>query len=227
MVFRRDNKVDAFQRQMSALRNQLGGPENDEQGVQDDDLSSAQSDSYARDGRYSDQGEYAPADAGGYSFGAYQPATSGNSVPLEPEQPSVPEFPSVDAQVSVIAQDTLWKGDLESEGNMHVHGRVEGNLRAKDDIWVAESADVSATISARRVVVAGQVSGTVRAIERFEALPQARITADVYAPTFVVHEGAMLNGELHMAGGQSNQGTESRGRGSPAIIQRRAARPGA
>ena len=219
MVFRRDNKVDAFQRQMSALRQQLGGPEDEQRDEQDE--------SYTERDRYAGQagqGEYAPADAGGYSFGAYQPATTGIAAPLEPEQPVVPEFPAVDSQVSVIAQDTFWKGDLESEGSMHVHGRVEGNLRAKEDVWVADGADVSATISARRVVIAGQVGGTVRAIERFEALPQARVAADVHAPTFVVHEGAMINGQLHMASGQ---GGEGRTNGSPAIIQRRAARPGA
>ena len=36
MVFRRDNKVDSFQRQMSALRNQLGSTGDELDPAQDD-----------------------------------------------------------------------------------------------------------------------------------------------------------------------------------------------
>lgn len=226
MVFRRDNKVDAFQRQMSALRQQLGGPE-DEQASEGNEPGQSSTESYPPNDRYARQDDYGSADAGGYSFGSYPPAATGTPSPVETDQPEVPEFPSVDGQVSVIAQDTLWKGDLESDGSMHVHGRVDGNLRAKDDVWVADGAEVTATINARRVVVAGQVSGTIRALDRFEALPQARVGADVYAPTFVVHEGAMINGQLHMAREQETPGSEGRSGGTPAVIQRRAARPGA
>jgi len=226
VVFRRDNKVDAFQRQMSALRQQLGGAE-DEQMPDSIEPAQRSTDSYATNERYANQDDYGSADAGGYSFGSYPPPAASASSPVEADQPEVPEFPAADGQVSVIAQDTLWKGDLESEGSMHVHGRVDGNLRAKDDVWVADGAEVSATISARRVVVAGQVSGTIRALDRFEALPQARVGADVYAPTFVVHEGAMINGELHMARDQGTPDSEGRAGGTPAVIQRRAARPGA
>lgn len=225
MVFRRDNKVDAFQRQMSALRQQLGNSE-EEAGDERDEPVQRSSDAYAPQSasdRYASQSDYSVGDAGGYSFGSYPPAPIATTS-VELDQPEIPEFPAVDNQVSVIAHDTLWKGDLESDGSMHVHGRVDGNLQAKEDIWVAEGAEVSATVSARRVVVAGQVSGTIRALDRFEALPQARIGADVYAPTFVVHEGAIINGQLHMA---RDQGTEGRAGGTPAVIQRRAARPGA
>jgi cytoskeletal protein CcmA (bactofilin family) len=229
VVFRRDNKVDAFQRQMSALRQQLGGSEEEQMDDREEPAQRA-SDTYATGAtgdRYGSQSDYASSDAGGYSFGNYPPPASSASGPVELDQPEVPEFPAVDGQVSIIAQDTLWKGDLESDGSMHVHGRVDGNLRAKDDVWVAEGAEVSATISARRIVVAGQVNGTIRALDRFEALPQARVGADVYAPTFVVHEGAMINGQLHMARDQGTPGSESRAGGTPAVIQRRAARPGA
>lgn len=226
MVFRRDNKVDAFQRQMSALRQQLGGPE-DEQAPEGNEPAQSSPEPYATNERYARQDDYSSADAGGYSFGSYPTAASGTSSPVEADLPEVPEIPSVDGQVSVIAQDTLWKGDLESDGSMHVHGRVDGNLRAKDDVWVADGAEVSATITARRVVVAGQVNGTIRALDRFEALPQARVGADVYAPTFVVHEGAMINGQLHMAREQGTPGSEGRAGSTPAVIQRRAARPGA
>jgi len=119
----------------------------------------------------------------------------------------VPEMPVVDGQISVVATDTVWKGELQSDGSLHVYGRVEGSLTAKEDIWIAEGATVDATLTARRVVVAGSVSGTVVASERFEALPQGQIHADVNASTFVVHEGAKINGQLKMAQAEGTTGS--------------------
>lgn len=216
MVFRREHKVDAFQRQMGALRQQLGGNPLEE--AEENQMPELQDER-----RTSRHGNEPAPDAGGYSFGDYGQAQSNLIPDVGENEPPMPEVPAIDSQVSVIAKDTFWKGELDSDGSMHVHGRVEGTLRAKDDVWVAEGAEVNATITARRVVVGGNVNGTIHASDRFEALPQGNIGADVEAPTFVVHEGATINGQLRMGSGTEPASDER----SPAIIQRRTARPGA
>lgn len=211
MVFRRDNKVDQFQRQMSALRHQIGdadAPPEDAGTVPD-----------IADERFPD------ADAGGYSFGAYPAEPQGDEDAAD-RGLEVPDMPGVDAQISVVAEGTLWKGEIDADGSIHVFGRVEGTLKAREDIWIAEGSDVQATVTAQQVIVAGRVSGTVRALARFEALPQGVIEADVHAPSFVVHEGATINGTLSMT---SDESTVSSGRaeraGSTPVVQRRP-RPG-
>ncbi len=222
MVFRRENKVDAFQRQMSALRQQIGGEAGERRDEVNQDMPELEDDRFPSDA-YDDRAQYDQQDAGGYSFGSYPSAP-----PAQPDQgpedfaPAVPEMPMVDSQISVIAQDTFWKGDLETEGSLHIYGRAEGTLTAREDIWLAEGSEVQATLTARRVIVAGRVSGTINAHARFEALPQGRIDADVNAPSFVVHEGATINGQLTMSQGESGGQGRAERAGSPAIIQRRA-----
>ena len=227
MVFRRENKVDAFQRQMSALRHQIGGeagegrPEGSQQMPElDDERFPAEP--------YDDRGQYEQQDAGGYSFGSFPSAPPAQAGYEEDESSlAVPEMPMADSQISVVAQNTFWKGDIETEGSLHVYGRAEGTLTAREDIWLAEGADVQATLSANRIIVAGRVNGTINANSRFEALPQGKIEADVNAPSFVVHEGAIINGQLTMTGSTEGNGAGRADRsGSPAIIQRRT-RPGA
>lgn len=223
MVFRRENKVDTFQRQMSALRQQLGTNES-ERTEYDPDMPELDDERYAEGTSYDD-----PADAvdnGDYSFGSYPAQAAPTGEPLdESAVPAIPEIPQVDGQVSVVARGTTWKGNVESEASVYVYGRVEGELTAREDIWIAQGAEVSATVVAQRVIVAGNIGGTIRASERFEALPQGKITADVYAPTFVVHEGASINGQLRMSNGS---GSESKGdRSSAASIIQRRTRPGA
>jgi cytoskeletal protein CcmA (bactofilin family) len=105
-----------------------------------------------------------------------------------------------------------------------VYGRASGTLKAVEDIWIADGAEVDATIEAERVVVGGDVTGHVTARSRFEALPSCDIQADIEAPSFVVHEGATVNGAMSMAGTGSTIDLDSRETRSRtgSIIQRRA-----
>ncbi len=226
MVFRRDNKVDSFQRQMSALRQQLGGNAGEELDEMDRDMPELDDDRYQPTDTYRRETEASGNDAGAYSFGSY-PAEPSQVRAYESEavDPDVPEMPEVDDQISVVASGATWKGDLESEHSIHVYGRVEGTLKAREDVWIAQGAQVNATVTARRVIAAGTVGGTIQVSGRFEALPQGVITADITAPTFVVHDGANINGELRMGGAESSDSRSERP-GSSAVIQRRA-RPGA
>lgn len=228
MVFRRDNKVDAFQRQMSALRHQIGGEAGDEREGFDQDVPDLADERFQEEPL--GQQDYDRPDAGGYSFGSYPAPTQG--MPQGEEdyedtgEPQVPNMPGVDAQISVIAQGTVYKGDVQSDGSIQVYGRAEGTLTAKEDIWLAEGADVEATVTARRVIVAGRISGSVRAHSRFEALPQGVIEADVQAPSFVVHEGAAINGKLTMSSPEPGVTSGRAERAGSTPLSPRRTRPG-
>jgi cytoskeletal protein CcmA (bactofilin family) len=99
----------------------------------------------------------------------------------------------------VIAHSTTWSGDLESSGSLHIHGRVEGSVSARDTIFVAEEADVEAVIRAANVTVAGTVRGSVHCEERFEVLPHGKVSGDIHAPAIAIHDGALVAGEISMA----------------------------
>lgn len=227
MVFRKDNnKVDAFQRQISALRHQLGGAGDEDAG---------------HEGYHDDEEQFRPEDPTGDAAsgrGAVddppkpradryrseadptpEPRFSPVAGVPEPEPPVLPTLPvAADARTSVIAHDTAWKGDLTSDGTVHVHGRVEGGVTAKDDVYVAEEAEVDATITATNVIVAGSVRGSVRCVGRFEVLPQGRVSGDAVAPTLVVHHGATVSGQVRMTPDSAGELQP------PAAVQRRAGR---
>jgi cytoskeletal protein CcmA (bactofilin family) len=174
VVFRRDSKVDAFQRQISALRQQLGG-ENEDGAMPDHVLPR----SIGKEASY---------------LSEYPELTSIGS-----DRDSVPPpIPATDLQTSVIAHSTTWSGDLESTGSLHVHGRVEGSLTARDTIFIAEEADVEAVIRAAKVTVAGNVRGSVHCAERFEVLPHGKVAGDIHAPAIAIHDGAIVAGEISM-----------------------------
>jgi len=208
VVFRKDTKVDAFQRQISALRQQLG----DGDGVQSEPGP-----------RNEASGGYEPV---GYAPREARPSTSfiapvDDFAPVEAEPP-VFQSPTLDQQTSVVAHDTVWNGDLQTNGTVHVHGRVEGSVTAKNDVFVADEAEVAATIVAENVSVAGLVHGSIRCRNRFEVLPQGRVAGDVFAPVLVVHEGATINGQFKM----TEVGEVIPASAAAASLRRRAARSG-
>lgn len=207
MVFRRDSKTDSFQRQMSAIRQQIGGPEEYEE-------------------RPARQDSRHPADENEELEGAYGFSNFASSVTpqapvagdVTPVAPVLPTLPAVDAQTTVIAHDTTWKGEIQSQGTVHVHGRFEGTLTVRDDVYVAEEAEVDATIAATNVIIAGNAKGTLRCNARFEVLPSGRVSGDIQAPTLVVHEGATVSGQLRMGAPAANEA-------KPApVVQRRVTR---
>ena len=215
MVFRRDNKPDSFQRQMSALRQEIRSED------EPADRPPARDARYPSDRAAAGAGQ-SGSPAGAYGFGEFAgsvtPQQTG-SQEMTPVAPDLPSIPAVDAQTTVIAHDTMWKGEIQSNGAVHVHGRLEGAIRANKDVFIAEDADVDATITAVNVVVAGLVKGTIRSESRFEVLPSGRVSGDIVAPTLVVHEGATVSGQLRMSAQEAVESPKP----TP-VVQRRAAR---
>lgn len=224
MVFRKENKVDAFQRQISALRQQLGTEEGQDAGG--DDAYPGEPVREEQDEARPDEGsDFVRREPSGYSFAATGYGASPPPVfAPEAEPPALPVLPQAgaDAATSVVAHDAAWKGDFETNGTVHIHGRFEGSIAAKRDVYVAEEADVDAAIAAENVVVAGLVKGTIRCDGRFEVLPQGRIAGDIQSPSLVIHEGARITGQVRMGQTEATTADPS----APPVVQRRSARGG-
>ncbi|MEX2426093.1 MAG: polymer-forming cytoskeletal protein [Thermomicrobiaceae bacterium] len=230
MIFRRENRGESFQRQISNLR----------QKQQDDTPAEEEEQQY----NYENHEEYDPDDPGdtgqfsteqgtpgeGISFPSSRPEQSERvpdepsiaSPPPPPPAPAQPTYqetrqwqapaasapPTADASTSTISRHAYWNGTLKSEGSLHVHGKADGELHSETDLYVAEGAEVDASLHADSVVVAGLVRGKIEARSRLEVLPQGEVTGDVRSPKLVVHEGATISGQLKMeeVGSSTNQG---------------------
>lgn len=183
LLFRRENQGESFDDDVSALRDQVGAGRRDESGTQPD--------------VDDDQTAYTPP----------PPSWSPSDTPAESTryeripQPASRE-PVEAGDASVIAPDTRWDGNVQSRGALHIYGSVSGQISAEGDVYVAEGASVSAEVRAGSVTVAGTVEGSVECSGRFEVLPSGRVSADVAAPRLVVHEGALVVGNLRMTSGQ-------------------------
>jgi cytoskeletal protein CcmA (bactofilin family) len=195
MVFRKDRGGDSFQRQISALRQQLGGD------VDEVDESIVAESAGGVEEAYVSTRRYEPPvqqyDSNRYSY--EQPVTE--IVEATPSnEPAPPSIPVVDGQTTVISPNATWKGEIVAEGSMQILGKFEGDIKVRDELFILDNANVDGTIAAGTVVVSGRYNGTLNCNQRLEVLPSGRVRGEVFAPSLVVHNGAVINSKIRMTG---------------------------
>jgi cytoskeletal protein CcmA (bactofilin family) len=121
-----------------------------------------------------------------------------------------------------LGKGTTISGKLVFEGPGRIEGKVEGEIAAHDTLTVGEGAVVNAKVSGTSVVVEGQVTGDIVARQRLELRPTGRVTGNISAPSLVIHEGAILNGQCSMSGTESKTTTTTTSDGLADLILDRA-----
>ncbi|HRX36259.1 MAG TPA: polymer-forming cytoskeletal protein [Aestuariivirga sp.] len=107
------------------------------------------------------------------------------------------------AQPTIIGTGAVFEGSLQTDGEVHVDGRLRGWVRA-DLCVVTPSGLVEGEIDAEEVIVAGQVIGPVSA-RHVHLQEGARVEGDITSDTIAVDNGAKLSGAVwHRDGLQTN-----------------------
>jgi cytoskeletal protein CcmA (bactofilin family) len=97
------------------------------------------------------------------------------------------------------------KGELSFEETFRIDGKFEGKIQSGSELILGDSAEVDAEICVDRVSINGSLKGTVRAAERIELHPRARVTADLQTPVLRIEEGAYFQGSCDMTQGPSSR----------------------
>lgn len=102
---------------------------------------------------------------------------------------------------TLIGPGTRVDGDLRVTGGVHVEGRVFGNVATAEPsadalIEIAEAGVVEGNVDVPRVVVHGEVRGDIRARDRIELGPKARVAGSVVYGVIEMAAGAVIQGRL-------------------------------
>lgn len=97
----------------------------------------------------------------------------------------------------MISHGTEVHGDVRFHGNMHVEGRIIGDVVSDDGILrLAAASSVEGDIRAPNVVVNGKVKGNVYSTERLELSAKAEVAGDIHYNLIEMVMGAQINGSL-------------------------------
>ncbi|MFS8608936.1 MAG: polymer-forming cytoskeletal protein [Gammaproteobacteria bacterium] len=101
---------------------------------------------------------------------------------------------------TLVGADTRIQGDIEFKGGLHIDGYVRGNVVSVDEngavLSISEHGCVEGGVSASHVRLNGTVKGDVKATERIELGPRARVIGNVQYKLIEMAVGAEVNGKL-------------------------------
>jgi len=112
--------------------------------------------------------------------------SKGSTVSMPPEQPSKPAAPSL------ISIDLKILGDLNSDGEIHVDGVVEGDIRSKT-LLIGETAKITGEIIADKVSIHGTITGRIKA-QQVKLASKAHVVGDIMHGELMIEQGAFLEG---------------------------------
>ena len=101
---------------------------------------------------------------------------------------------------TLIGEGSQITGDVAFIEGLRIDGQVTGNVHAGQDqasiLVISETAKVVGEIVADHIVINGSVKGPVHARLMLELQPKARIEGDVQYTALVMHQGALITGQL-------------------------------
>lgn len=110
---------------------------------------------------------------------------------------------------SLVGADTRVHGDIEFSGGFHVDGYVKGNVKASKDgnssLSISERGYVEGAVMVPHVLLNGTVKGDVRATQRVELGPRARVIGNLQYKLIEMSIGAEVNGKLIHEGDSSSE----------------------
>jgi cytoskeletal protein CcmA (bactofilin family) len=98
------------------------------------------------------------------------------------------------ATFSVLGADIAIRGDIAASADLHIDGRVEGDIVCAALVQ-GESSEIVGTVTAEAARLGGRIRGTI-AVRELVILKSARIEGDVHYDALTIEPGASVDGRL-------------------------------
>jgi cytoskeletal protein CcmA (bactofilin family) len=95
---------------------------------------------------------------------------------------------------SILGADTAIKGDISAESDLHIDGKVNGDVSCATLVQ-GDSSEITGAINAGSARLAGLVRGTIT-VGELVILKSARIEGDVNYSALTIEPGAQVDGHF-------------------------------
>ncbi|HUN86926.1 MAG TPA: polymer-forming cytoskeletal protein [Terracidiphilus sp.] len=125
--------------------------------------------------------------------------------PARPAAPATPTYepprqaaaPTTTGEQAAIGKGLYIKGEITGSESLFIDGKVEGSINLPGNrLTVGRNGQVTASITAREIVVLGKVKGNVSATDRVDIRAEGALTGDVAAARISIEDGAFFKGGI-------------------------------
>jgi cytoskeletal protein CcmA (bactofilin family) len=106
--------------------------------------------------------------------------------------------PSPGGLTAFIDQGSSFEGKLSFKDTVRIDGHFTGEITSENTLVIGETGEIEANIRSKTVIISGSVSGDVVAGTKVVLHKSARMQGNVEAPSLMIEEGAVLNGQVSM-----------------------------
>jgi cytoskeletal protein CcmA (bactofilin family) len=99
---------------------------------------------------------------------------------------------------SIVGASVKIEGDLKSQGNLRIDGTVTGKVKTTQNLFVGESAVISADVEAENAVIGGTVQGNIKVPGVLQITKTGRLTGDIICGALQIEQGAYFIGKCQM-----------------------------
>jgi len=98
-----------------------------------------------------------------------------------------------------IGKSIVINGELSGSEDLTVEGQVEGKIELRDHVLtVGSNGRIKAQVSAKAIVVFGQVTGNLTASEKVDIKENGSVDGDIVAPRVAIADGSHFRGSIDM-----------------------------
>jgi cytoskeletal protein CcmA (bactofilin family) len=108
---------------------------------------------------------------------------------------------ALNTSFSVLGSDVVISGDISASVDLHIDGKIEGDLRCAHLVQ-GETSEIRGAIVADSAKIAGLVHGSIEA-QTLVIHASARVIGDVHYANITIETGGTVEGKLHHKGNQS------------------------
>ena len=102
-------------------------------------------------------------------------------------------------EVASIGKSIVINGELSGSEDLTVEGQVEGKIELRDHVLtVGSNGRIKAQVSAKSIVVFGQVTGNLTASEKVDIKENGSVDGDIVAPRVAIADGSHFRGSIDM-----------------------------
>jgi cytoskeletal protein CcmA (bactofilin family) len=102
-------------------------------------------------------------------------------------------------ELASIGKSIVINGELSGSEDLTIEGRVDGKIELRDHVLtVGTNGRIKAQVSAKAIVVLGQVTGNLIATEKVDIKESGSVEGDIIAPRVAIADGSHFRGSIDM-----------------------------
>jgi cytoskeletal protein CcmA (bactofilin family) len=103
------------------------------------------------------------------------------------------------SEMTLISKSVAIKGEVSCDEDLYIDGQVEGIINPKGyRLTIGPNGRVKANITARAVVVHGNVEGNINASDRVDLKQSATVVGDIVTHRISIDDGVSLRGSINV-----------------------------